>query len=85
MKRIVYSDQALHALRRMDRATARRIVGKIGQLATDPESLANNIKRLTGKERELLRLRVGDWRILFTMTLEIVGISRISPRSSAYE
>lgn len=67
----------------MDRATARRIRDKIDQLAADPTSLANNITPLVGGEG-LMRLRVGDWRVIYTETLVVVAVIRIAPRGSAY-
>jgi mRNA interferase RelE/StbE len=33
----------------------------------------------------VFRLRVGDWRILFTEDLVIVAVIRIAPRAEAYE
>lgn len=68
----------------MDRTTGARIVGKIEQLAADPASLANNIRRLKGEEG-LMRLRVGDWRVIYNDDLVVLHIIRVAPRGSAYE
>lgn len=84
MRRIEYSREALRTLRRIDRATGERIVHKIEQLATRPESLANNVRALKGPNG-LKRLRVGDWRVIFTETLVVVAVERIAPRGSAYD
>ena len=83
-KRVDYSHDAAKALQRMDRATAKRVRDKIRQLATDPESLANNLKALKGA-KGLMRLRVGDWRVIFTEGLLILHVVKIRPRSSAYD
>ena len=64
--------------------TATLIRSKIEQYAIDPASQANNIKALKG-ESGVYRLRIGDWRILFTADGEIVAIIRIAPRGSAYD
>lgn len=82
-KRIEYADEALRALQRMDRKTALRIVDKIEQLAINPASLTNNIKRLKGGDG-LMRLRVGDWRVIYRDGF-ILAVERIAPRSSAYD
>jgi mRNA interferase RelE/StbE len=74
----------LKALQRIDRVTGKRIVAKVEQLAERPESLANNVRALKGPGG-LKRLRVGDWRVIFTETLVIVAVQRIAPRGSAYE
>ncbi|HEV2570087.1 type II toxin-antitoxin system RelE/ParE family toxin [Sphingomonas sp.] len=83
-RRIEYSREALKALQRIDRVTGKRIVAKVEQLAERPESLANNVRALKGPGG-LKRLRVGDWRVIFTETLVIVAVQRIAPRGSAYE
>ena len=57
---------------------------KIEQYASDPASLANNVKALQGAPG-VLRLRVGDWRVLFTEAGEVIAIIRIASRSGAYE
>jgi len=62
MKQIVYKSSARKALRRIPKNTAKLILGKIEQYAEDPASLANNVKKLQG--REGIRLRVGDWRVI---------------------
>ena len=83
-KRVEYSRDAAKALARMDRATSKRIRSKIGRLATDPGSLANNVKALKGSKGEM-RLRVGDWRVIYTEDLIVLSVLRVSARGSAYE
>jgi len=83
-RRIAYSREAVRTLARIDRATAKRIRGKISQLASDPRALANNVKALKGSEG-LTRLRVGDWRVIYTDDLVVLLILKVAPRGSAYE
>jgi mRNA interferase RelE/StbE len=83
-RRVEYSRTALRTLQRIDGTTAQRIVLKIEQLAAEPETLANNVRALKGPGG-LKRLRVGDWRVIFTETLVVVAVVRIAPRGSAYE
>jgi len=84
MNRVRYSDEAAKVLSRMDRSTSRRIMGKIDQLARDPASQANNIKRMQGASG-LLRLRVGDWRIIYSDDGVILFVFKVAPRGSAYD
>lgn len=84
MKRIAYSKDAAKTLNRMPGNVARLIRSKIEQYANDPESLANNVKALKGMEGRF-RLRVGDWRVIFSETGEIIAIIKIAPRGGAYE
>ena len=62
---------------------ARLIQAKIEQYAARPDGLANNVKALKGADG-YLRLRVGDWRVLFSETGEIIAIIRIAPRGQVY-
>ncbi|OAE43947.1 type II toxin-antitoxin system RelE family toxin [Brucella intermedia] len=84
MKQITYSREATKTLIKMPANTAKLIRSKIEQYAADPASLANNVKALKGGEG-VFRLRVGDWRVLFTDEGEIIAIVRIAPRGSVYE
>lgn len=82
-KQVEYSREAVRVLARMDRATSGRIRGKVAQLAADPAALANNVRVLKGSD--LLRLRVGDWRVIYTETLVVIAVLRVAPRGSAYD
>lgn len=84
MKRITYSKDALRTLRRMPANVAALIRSKIEQYATDPTSLANNVKALKGEEG-VFRLRVGDWRVIFAEDGVVIAIIRVAPRGAAYE
>lgn len=82
MKKVVLLPVDAKALRR-HRADAERILGKINAYAADPASQANNVKILQGSGE--LRLRVGDYRIIFTEREREIFVSRIGPRGSVYE
>ena len=49
----------------------------------NPETVANNVKKLTG--RDDFRLRVGDWRILFYWDEGALIVTDVLPRGSAYD
>jgi mRNA interferase RelE/StbE len=83
-KHIEYSRDAVRTLTRIDRATSKRIRRKIEQLAREPEALANNVRALKGGGG-LMRLRVGDWRVIYTEDLVVLLVVRVAPRGSAYE
>jgi mRNA interferase RelE/StbE len=83
-KRIEYSREALKTLASIDRATASRIIGKVDLLVSDPRALGNNIRRLRGGEEGRLRLRVGDWRVIYRDGI-VLHVIRIAPRGSVYE
>lgn len=83
MMRITYSKDALRTLRRIPANVAATIRAKIEQYAADPASLANNVTALRG-ETGVFRLRVGDWRVVFTEDGIVVAVIRIAPRGSVY-
>ncbi|KAA0573605.1 type II toxin-antitoxin system RelE/ParE family toxin [Azospirillum sp. Sh1] len=63
-----------------------RVIQKIQQYAAEPESQANNTKHLQGSD--LLRLRVGDYRVLFTVqngVVTVMLVHRVRHRSEAYD
>jgi mRNA interferase RelE/StbE len=82
---VLFSRDAIKALTRMPRNTARVIRRKIDLLATDPYAQNNNVKKLTG--RPGYRLRVGDWRVIYDLddALRILAVERIAPRGGAYD
>lgn len=84
MWKVIYQPQALKALRRMDVRTAARIMKKVAALAEDPQAPNANVKKLKGVDG--YRLRVGDWRVVYTLRHEVlvVTVVRIAPRGSAY-
>lgn len=84
MKQVEYARDAAKMLQRMDRATAKRIRHKVRQYAEDPASLANNVIILKG-DGDLRRMRVGDWRVIFTEDLVVVLVIRVAPRGGAYD
>ncbi len=71
-------------LARIDRTTARRIRDKVELLARNPAALANNIKVMKGG-LGLSRLRVGDWRVIYTETLVVLTVMKVATRGSAYD
>ena len=85
MYRIEVEAEAARMLQRLPRNTARLIWSKIEHLARDPHAPSNNIKRLKGQDA--YRLRVGDWRVLYTLENErlVVFVLKVRPRGSAYD
>ena len=82
-RQVTYSKQALRVLMRCPRNVSELIREKINQYAADPASLAQNVKALKGEDG-MSRLRVGDWRVIFSETLEIVDVIKIASRADAY-
>jgi mRNA interferase RelE/StbE len=69
----------LKSLRRLGRRDRERIADAINELP------AGDVRRLRGEQR-LWRLRVGDWRIIFTRRdpERVIDVLTVSPRGRAY-
>ena len=83
MKAVIYSRSAQKTLARMPRNWAIRIRDKINTYAEDPEAQSNNVTRLKGQD-DLVRLRVGDWRVIMRDDTVLL-ILRVSSRGGAYQ
>ncbi len=83
MKAVTYSKAAIKTLRKMPADEARRVRGKIGQYAADPESQARNVTALKGSP--YVRLRVGDWRIIMDDQGAVLDVLKIGARGGVYE
>ena len=66
----------------MPRNWARRIRDKITAYAEDPAGQANNVTALKG-QAGLIRLRVGDWRVIMRNE-SVLTILDVSSRGDAY-
>ena len=82
MKAVLYTKVALRSLQ-AHRNRAKQIRAKIEQYATDPAELANNVIQLTGSSAK--RLRIADFRVLFTETETTITVLDVGPRGEIYE
>ncbi len=83
---ILYTDQALKELTKIstgDKKSAQRIVSKIEEYAGNPEG-KYDIKLLKGDLGGRLRIRVGDYRIIFKVDSKKMVISTKRQRQEAY-
>ena len=61
----MFLDAALDEFKKTDRARQKIIKAKLLILARNPAALRNNIRRLSGPEEALYRLRIGAYRVIF--------------------
>ena len=81
--RTVFTEAARADLRKIERTTALTILRKLAELETDPYGFGTT-ELIT--ERGTRRLRVGDYRIFYTIQNNelVVEVVRVSHRSVAY-
>lgn len=82
MKTVLYLRGAQEALRRHANV-ASRLRKAVRDYANDPAAHGNNVTRLVGSSAK--RLRVGSYRVVFEETDTEIIVTRIAPRSSAYD
>ena len=82
---IVIARDAGKILGRMQPAKARDIREAIDKVAADPTAPNNNLRALRGVPNGF-RIRVGDWRISYTLDRRagVISIFEIAPRGGAY-
>ncbi|MBM3756483.1 MAG: hypothetical protein FJW38_21150 [Acidobacteria bacterium] len=79
--RIEWRDEGRADVRRLDRATAMRLFEGIFHYA---QTGAGNVAPLHGPLSGAFRLRLGDYRVLFTLENNAMGIFGVCHRSQAY-
>ena len=79
--RIEWLDAARADVRRLDRATAMRVFEGILHYA---RSGAGDVQPLQGEWIRCFRLRIGDYRVLFTLEQDAMRIFGVRHRSRAY-
>lgn len=86
MFKLRFLGRAVDDLRRIDRPQQKIIKEKLLILAENPEALKNNIKRLSGTDMDLFRLRVGSYRVIFKKDKEelVIIVVRIGHRKEVY-
>ena len=83
---IVFRRAAERALDRLPASRRRQIVGRIERLASRPTSRNHDIRPLEGSTG-LFRLRVGDYRVLYSVNeaADTVTIELIRGRGDVYK
>ena len=82
MLKIQYSEQSRKFLKKISSDDREKIRSKIRKYAENPDDLKNRVKKLTGLP--YYRLKVADYRIIFSKTFEILFIAKIGNRGDVY-
>ena len=85
MYRLRYRRQARNYLARLPLKTRTAIVSKLHEIAADPDNPSLDIDVLKGTEG--FRLRVGQYRILYTRQDDqlIIEVVKVRPRGDIYK
>ena len=78
MKQIEWTTKALRQLRKIkSRQEQDELYNSVAALENFPH--CDNVKKI--KTTQIYRLRVGNWRVIFTESLEIVTIEEVKKRN----
>lgn len=83
MKKIMLSKNANRYLAKIDKNTRNRIITAIKGLQKKP--MVGDIKKLKGEMNNQMRLRVGEFRVLFEIKYDIIEIIDIGARGGIYK
>jgi mRNA interferase RelE/StbE len=78
--RLEISEEALEQMRRLSREDRRRIGDRLDALQAD---LHGDVKKLAGRKGKY-RLRVGNFRVLFTLENDLIFVHLVRDRKDAY-
>lgn len=78
---LAISEEAIAQLRSLPQEQRRRIGERLNRLQ---DGLSGDLKKLSGKESKY-RLRVGDFRVLFTLAGGQISVYAVKDRKEAYE
>lgn len=77
--KVAFTDKALGDIENLPAAEYQRIVKGCLRLQTDPEPDGKHVKKLKGY-KDLYRLRIGDYRVVFEWKIENVTVIRVLTR-----
>lgn len=83
MVQIEWTDGALKDLEKLDKPVARRILRRITWLSKNFQSIVP--EPLTGEWKGTFKLRIGDWRAVYTVEGNTIVIQFIGHRSEIYK
>ena len=79
---VIYTENAEKDLQKIGHVAKTKIEDKVLEYAANPAAFRNKVKRLVGED--LLRLRVGDYRVLFTEDGIILNVIKVGHRREIY-
>jgi len=85
---IFISESAVKELNSLDKKTGERIKSAMKELEEEPfrSRPKADIKKLKGfKDPDMFRLRVGDYRVIYTAEKNEIKVTHIMKRSTAYK
>lgn len=83
MTNIIWTEDAIRDLEKIDQFIAKRIVRKIDWLGNNFDKITP--EPLSGEFSKTFKLRIGDWRVIYTVKEESILILYIGHRKEIYK
>lgn len=83
MPKVVWEEEALEDLQKIDRPIVKRILNKITWLSQHFNNITPEL--LTGTMTGLFKLRIGDWRVVYSSEKKAIVIKAVGHRSEIYK
>jgi mRNA interferase RelE/StbE len=85
MYKIIISESALKQMHKLQKPVVKTLQLSVDKLAENPRPAG--VKKLKGNNEDLYRIRVGDYRIVYSIedTIQVVDIRKIGHRKDIYK
>ncbi len=83
MARIEWTEEAVKDLKIIEKQVGRRILKKLSWFSENFETIVP--EPLSGEFKETYKLRVGDWRVIYTIENGVIVIQSIGHRREIYK
>ena len=83
MPKIEWTEQALEDLQKLDKPIAKRILKKVTWFSNQFENITPEV--LSGDLSGTYKLRIGDWRVIYTIENDVIIIQALGHRREIYK
>lgn len=82
MVKVEWTEEAVKDLKKLDRIISQRIIKRIDWFSYNFEHIIP--EPLSGKLKGLFKIRMGDWRVIYTIEKDVIVIQYIAHRREVY-
>jgi len=83
LPRVEWTKEAVEDLQKLDKSIAKRILNKISWFSQHFDNITP--EPLSGELVGTFKLRIGDWRVIYTIEIDVIVIQAIGHRKEVYK
>ncbi len=83
MHKVEWTKEAVEDLQKLDKPIAKRILNKISWFSQHFDNIT--LEPLSRELAGTFKLRIGDWRVIYTIEIDIIVIQAIGHRKEVYK